>query len=298
MWAHAPWIGTYLSAGNKGRELAEYSLWCNAVEGNTTFYAEPTERTVARWAEQAHRDFRFTFKLPRSITHEQRLHATDTLVRTFLDRLAPLGERIGPVHVQLPPSLGPESLRTLAEFIGTLPAGYDWVIELRHAAFFGGGAAHRAVDELLGEHGIGRVVLDTRPLHAAPPRSDASLDERRTKPKLPVHTDRVGRFPVIRVIGEDGRDGTLAGLRAWIPQIVTWLEAGLEPYLFVHQPENLDSPSLARALHAEVAEVVPDLTPLPEPLPVAPRSEIVGQDSLFPWPAPVRPRTRDLRSPS
>ncbi|WP_051071380.1 DUF72 domain-containing protein [Ilumatobacter coccineus] len=280
MWAHQPWVGTYLSPGNKGRELAEYSRRCNAVEGNTTFYAEPNERTVARWTEQAHPDFSFVFKLPRTITHEHRLRATDTLVASFLDRIEPLGDRIGPVHIQLPPSLGPDSIATLDAFCRSLSRHVAWVVELRHAGFFAGGA-QRAVDELLARHHIGRVVLDTRPLYAAPPRSEASLDERTSKPKLPVLVDHVGRSPVIRVIGQDDPTGTLDGLRTWVPQIVAWLDAGREPYLFVHQPENLDSPRLAREIHAEVAALRPDLAPLPEPLPIAPRSEIVGQDSLF-----------------
>lgn len=280
MWAHQPWVGTYLSPGNKGRELAEYSRRCNAVEGNTTFYAEPTARTVARWVEQAHPDFSFVFKLPRTITHEHRLRATDTLVSSFLDRIEPLGERIGPVHIQLPPSLGPESITALEAFCRSLSDHVAWVVELRHAGFFAGGA-RRAVDELLARHDVGRVVLDTRPLYAAPPRSEASLDERSSKPRLPVVVDQLGRFPVIRVIGQDDPNGTLDGLRTWIPTIVDWLDAGRHPYLFVHQPENFDSPRLARAIHAEVAEAYPRLAPLPEPLPVAPRSEITGQDSLF-----------------
>lgn len=281
MWAHAPWVGTYLSPGNKGRELAEYSLWCNAVEGNTTFYAEPNERTVARWSDQASTDFRFVFKLPRTITHEHRLQAADSLISSFLSRIEPLGERIGPLHIQLPPSFGPESMSTLRSFVTTLPRSFNWVIELRHAGFFGSGGPRRAVDDLLAAYDVGRAVLDTRPLYATSPRSDASLDERRTKPKLPVHIDQVGRFPIIRVIGEDGRNGTLAGLRTWIPDIVKWIGEGREPFLFVHQPENLDSPLLARTIHAEIAASVPSLAPLSDPIPVAPRSEIVGQDSLF-----------------
>ncbi len=281
MWAHQPWVGRFLSPGNAGRELAEYSLWCNAVEGNTTFYAEPNERTIARWADQAAPSFRFVFKLPRTITHDRRLRAADALLSSFLDRIEPLGERIGPLHIQLPPSFGPDSSRTMSKFVEALSTAFDWVIEFRHIGYFGASAATRRVDELLERHNIGRVVLDTRPLHSAPPRSEASLDERRNKPKLPVSTAQVGRYPMIRVIGDDDADGTLAGLRAWIPQIVTWLSEGREPYLFVHQPANLDSPRLARAVHDDVAKLVTGLTPLAEPIPVAPRSEIVGQDSLF-----------------
>lgn len=281
MWALPAWVGTYLSPGNKGHELAEYARRCNAVEGNTTFYALPSERTIARWTELAPDDFRFAFKLPKAITHERRLADAGGLVASFLDRLEPLGERIGPVQIQLPPSFGPESAPVLTSFVSTLSSEVRWVIELRHPRFFDSGPAHRAVDEVLADAGVGRVVLDTRPLYSATPRSDAALEERRTKPRLAIHREFVGDAPVIRVIGEDGVDGTLSGLRAWIPQLVEWIKEGREPYLFVHQPENLHSPDLARIIHSEVAAEIDRLDPLPDPLPVAPRSEITGQDSLF-----------------
>jgi uncharacterized protein YecE (DUF72 family) len=283
MWAHPPWVGRFLSAGNRGRELAEYAGWCNAVEGNTTFYAVPPERTVARWAEQAPADFRFAFKVPRHITHELRLRGGDAVraLDEFLVAIDPLGERVGPVQVQLPPSFGPDSLAVLRSFVERLPSSYGWVVEFRHPAFFDGGPVHRAVDGVLGDAGVGRVVLDTRALYAAPPRSDAAVEERRTKPKLPVLTDLMGRSPIVRVIGSDDLDGTADGLRAWIPQIVEWVADGRTPYLFVHQPENLESPALARMIHAEIATHVEGLAPLPTPLPVAPASEVLGQDSLF-----------------
>ena len=282
MWAHPPWVGTYLSPGNKGRELAEYAGWCNAVEGNTTFYATPSDRTVARWAEQAPNDFRFAFKVPRTITHELRLHGPAlTVLGEFVTAVEPLGERIGPIQLQLPPSFGPELLPALGAFVDRLPREHRWVVELRHAAFFDGGAAHRAVDDVLGRAEVGRVVLDTRPLYGAPPRTEASVDERRTKPRLPVVADLMGDAPIVRVIGADGADDTDAGLTAWIEPVVRWLAEGREPYVFVHQPENLHSPALARRFHAAVSRAVPDLAPLPEPLPVAPSGEVTGQSSLF-----------------
>ena len=283
MWAHPPWIGRFLSPGNRGRELAEYARWCNAVEGNTTFYAVPPERTMAKWADQAPDDFRFAFKVPRHITHELRLRGGDAArsLDTFLTAIEPLGERVGPIQIQLPPSFGPDSCAVLRSFVDRLPASRTWVVELRHPAFFDGGPAHRAVDDVLGEAGVGRVVLDTRPLYALAPQTDAAVDERRTKPRLPVVTDLMGPSPIVRVIGSDDLDGTADGLRTWVPLLVEWIKDGREPYLFVHQPENLESPALARRIHAEVAAIVDGLAPLASPLPVAPASEVTGQDSLF-----------------
>lgn len=273
MWAHRPWVGRFYPAGLRaGRELPYYATWCTAVEGNTTFYAAPSAATVARWADQTPDDFRFAFKLPRTITHDKRLRDVAVEVRSFIDLLAPLGERVGPLQVQLPRSFGPESVDDLLAFVRRLPRDLRWVIELRHPAYFEETAARHAVDDLCQERGVGRVVLDTRPLYAAAATSEAAVEERRTKPRLPVLLDAVGPHPVIRVIGQDSPEGTLDGLLAWVDQVVDWLAAGREPYVFVHQPENLESPALARAFHAAVADLVPDLMPLPAP---------AGQPTIF-----------------
>lgn len=273
MWAHRPWIGRFFPSGiRSGDELGHYASWCNAVEGNTTFYAQPSPATVQRWLDLTPDDFRFAFKLPRTVTHDRRLRNVATEVRSFLDAIEPLRGRVGPIQAQLPPSLGPESLQPLLAFLRRLPPDWPWAVELRHVGFFDGSAAHRAVDELCLERDIGRVVLDTRALRAADAASPAALEERRTKPRLPILTDAVGPRPLIRVIGEDRSEGTLEGALAWTDHVVDWLAEGREPFLFVHQPENLESPAIARAFHGAVAERVANLSALPQP---------IGQTSMF-----------------
>ena len=66
MWTYAPWQGRYLPGSLSPRDrLRAYATWCNAVEGNTTFYAIPTLDTVKSWAGQTTPDFRFILKLPK-----------------------------------------------------------------------------------------------------------------------------------------------------------------------------------------------------------------------------------------
>jgi len=280
MWAHRPWVGRFYPADTKpGSELPLYARWCNAVEGNTTFYAEPSAPTVAKWAEQAPADFRFAFKLPRTVSHAKRLRDVATEVRGFLTAIEPLGERIGPVQVQLPGSFGPDDVGVLLSFLRRLPTDWRWSLEVRHHGFFDGSVAHRSIDELCNERGIGRVVLDTRPLFASPAVSEAAIDEQRKKPHLPIVLDAAGPHPIIRVIGGDAIDGTagvMDGLLTWLPQVVGWLREGREPHVFVHQPENLDSPGLARAFHAAVRTEAGALEPLPDP-----RMQVGGQTSMF-----------------
>ena len=282
MWAHPPWVGRFLSPSRRGEELAEYAGWCNAVEGNTTFYAQPSAGTVARWAEQAPAGFRFAFKAPRTVTHERRLRPeAHRDLAAFLQAIEPLGDRIGPVQLQLPPSFGPEHAGVLADFVTRLPTTHRWVVELRHRAFFDGGDVHRRLDEVLTDVGVGRVVLDTRPLYAHGDDTPAAVDERRTKPKLPVVTDVMGTAPIVRVIGANDAEATLAGFEPWVRPTVDWLTDGLEPYLFVHQPENRESPAIARRVHARVTAEVPTLLPLPEPGPVTASDQVDGQERLF-----------------
>ena len=278
MWAHRAWVGRWYPRKTRpGDELGLYTRLCNAVEGNTTFYAEPSAETVQRWFEQAPTDFRFMFKLPREVTHDRRLNDVAKPVRSFLNAVEPLGERLGPVQAQLPPAFGPEGLPLLLNFVRRLPQDWQWALELRHPGWFDGSAAQRELDALLVERGISRVVLDTRPLYAVPATSSAATDEKKNKPDLPIMIDAVGPRPIIRVIGEDTPQGTMKGLLKWVPRLMTWINEGREPYVFVHQPENLDSPGLARALHAALLMQMSDLVALPD----APTIDEPEQTSMF-----------------
>lgn len=69
--------------------LAEYARVWNTVEGNTTFYSLPASETVERWHDAVPPEFRFSFKLPKSITHRRSLEGAESETATFLDRMAP-----------------------------------------------------------------------------------------------------------------------------------------------------------------------------------------------------------------
>ncbi|MGE0138148.1 MAG: DUF72 domain-containing protein [Ilumatobacteraceae bacterium] len=278
MWAHRPWVGRWLPVGTApGHELEVYSRLVNAVEGNTTFYASPTPAVVARWAEQCEPGFRFVFKVPRTITHERRLRDVDSLLTPFLSLLEPLGAHIGSLTFQLPASFAPVDLPVLDGVLSGLPSRpWRWSVELRHPAFFEGGE-RELVDATLARHGVERVLMDTRPLFSRPPMTEEGRETWGRKPRVPALTGAITDEPIVRFIGSDHPDTTRAGLREWEPIVADWLHEGRRPTVFVHTPDNLDSPGLARALHDRVRAVVPELEPLPEPWPVVPAE----QGSLF-----------------
>jgi uncharacterized protein YecE (DUF72 family) len=258
MWSHPAWP-------RQRRQLATYATWCNAVEGNTTFYGVPSPSTVASWAEQAPADFRFVFKFPRPITHERRLRDTGRDVAEFLDAVAPLGDRVWTVTAQLPASFGPPDLGALVAFLGTLPGGFRYAVEVRHPRFFDGSPAARALDRALGDHGVERVGFDTTALFATPPSSDGEREAWSNKPRLPRHTDAITDRPIVRYIGRDDPAATAAGWVPWLPIVAGWLAEGRRPTVFVHTPDNADALALARDFHADVARLVPPLAPLPAP---------------------------------
>lgn len=277
MWAHRPWVGRFLPVGTPpGGELAAYSRFVNAVEGNTTFYASPSPSTVAKWADQAHHDFRFVFKVPRVVTHDRRLRDVDGELARFVELLGPVHALTGALTLQLPASFAPVDLDVLAGLLAKLPGGWRWSVEVRHRAFHEGPDRTR-LDRVLERHAVERVLLDSRPLFSQPPLSDAGREAWEKKPRVPALTEPVTDHPIVRFIGSDSPAVTGRGLAEWEPIVAGWLGEGRHPTFFVHTPDNLDSPGLARSFHAEIGLQVADLEPLPSP----PAHEPAEQGSLF-----------------
>lgn len=269
MWANRDWVGRHLPESTKaGQELAAYAQLCTAVEGNTTFYAVPDATSVERWASEVPETFRFVCKLPRSVTHERRLRGAESETREFLDRMGPLGERLGPVAVQLPASFGPDDLGVLDAFLDWAPGDVEWSVEVRHRAFEARGSHETAIDDLLRRHGANRVVIDTRAVFSGPRATPAEIEAFERKPRLAVRPVATGSTPIVRFIGQTDVDANAPFWRSWVGPVSRWLNAGLEPIVFLHTPDNLDAPALARIFHAAVAAEVDGLEPLPEPLPV------------------------------
>lgn len=278
MWAYKAWQGRQLPEKlSRDEQLPAYESWCNAVEGNTTFYGLPSPDTIESWAAGTTERFRFVFKLPRTITHERRLRNADGEIQDFLDLLAPLGPRAETISAQLPGSFGPPDLGALATFVRrwpTLdPGGHRLAVEVRHPAFFEtDSVARTTLRRVLADEGGEWITLDSTTLFAEPATSPAEQAAQRQKPRLPVHRDALSDRPVLRIIGRDDPRRTVSGWQPWLPVLAGWLEEGRVPTAFVHTPDNVDALVLARLLHDQVRAIVPALDALPVPDEVAPPS--------------------------
>ncbi len=272
MWTHRAWQGRFAGHPLPAHErLRAYAGWCNAVEGNTTFYATPSRDTVASWARQTGPEFRFVLKLPRPITHERRLVGADEELRAFLAAVEPLGPRAHALWIQLPASFGPGDVPDLAGFLRRLSTAHRYAVEVRHPAFFDDDPRPAAgLEGVLGAAGAEWIPFDTTAFFRTPPASAAERDAWAKKPRVPLRTRALTDRPIVRYLGRDDPARTVAGWQHWAGVAAGWLREGRSPTVFVHTPDNADAPALARRFHDDVRARVPGLAPLPEPAPVAP----------------------------
>jgi uncharacterized protein YecE (DUF72 family) len=141
----------------EGSHLERYAAVFGAVEINSSFYRPHQAKTYARWAASVPGDFRFSVKLPRSITHDARLVGIDAPLARFALEAGALGDKLGCVLVQLPPKLAFDA-RVAADFFARLQDTFDCTIacEARHPSWF----EQEAATALLRERAITRVIAD------------------------------------------------------------------------------------------------------------------------------------------
>jgi uncharacterized protein YecE (DUF72 family) len=139
-----------------GSQLERYACALNAAEINSSFYRPHRRETYERWAGATPECFRFSVKLPRTITHFARLKNCDAMLGRFLDEVTGLGDRLGVLLVQLPPKLAFDE-QAAGRFFGDLRTriATPVALEPRNASCFA-----QDMGEWLAEHRIARVAAD------------------------------------------------------------------------------------------------------------------------------------------
>jgi uncharacterized protein YecE (DUF72 family) len=155
----------------EGSHLERYAQVFNAVEINSSFYRAHLPATYRKWADAVPADFRFAVKVPRTISHQARLKACQPLLDSFLAQVEQLGEKLGCLLLQLPPSLAYD--RDIAlPFFDLLRLAHRGPVacEPRHASWFSLPASRA-----LRARRIARVAADpARNPRAALPAGDRS----------------------------------------------------------------------------------------------------------------------------
>jgi uncharacterized protein YecE (DUF72 family) len=218
-WKH----GVFYPEGLKNREmLSYYSSQLSSVEVNYTFRRFPTEKSMQTWREEAQPGFVFTLKANQRITHFKRLRDAGEDVRDFLERARLLGDRLGCILFQCPPSLHYD--RELIEsFVGYLPPGPPrFAMEFRHPSW-------TEARELLLSQGLAWCVAETD-------EKDPSPDDLSWEP--------AGYLRLRKTEYSDDE------LRAWADRIAPALAAGSDVFCYFKHEDEGASPKMAKRLRA------------------------------------------------
>ena len=234
-WTYKPWRGDFYPKGLVQRqELAYASRRLTSIEVNGSFYALQKPESYAAWRDATPAGFVFSVKGSRFITHMKKLAGVEQALTTFFDSgVFSLGEKLGPILWQLPPTLGfhPERLE---QFFALLPRTVPetgrpvrHAMEVRHDSF-----VTPAFPALLRQHGIALVCADTAG-------------------KWPFFTELTTDFAYVRLHGSEelyvsGYDAQ--AIETWAGRVGSWLATGRDAYVYFDNDVKVRAPYDAMAL--------------------------------------------------
>jgi uncharacterized protein YecE (DUF72 family) len=158
-WQYRDWRGLFYPERMASRQwLEHYAGRFATVEINNSFYRLPDRETFARWQEALPEDFVVAVKASRYLTHVKRLQDPREPVRRLMEAAKGLGSRLGPILLQLPPTLRADPDR-LDATLKSFPSGTRVAVEVRHPSWFEGDAAG-PVRAVLEAHDAAWVLAD------------------------------------------------------------------------------------------------------------------------------------------
>jgi uncharacterized protein YecE (DUF72 family) len=153
-WGYDDWVGPFYPPGTQKSEyLRQYATAFDLVEIDSSFYNLPSQATVSAWRRAVPDGFLFTAKFPKRITHDLKLVKVEEPLARVYKSMGELGEKLGMLVVQLPPSIRYDKhWDTVKAFVGLLDPKIHHAIEFRSQSWF-----REDVSDLLREHGVAMV---------------------------------------------------------------------------------------------------------------------------------------------
>ncbi|MGQ9514226.1 MAG: DUF72 domain-containing protein [Thermoproteota archaeon] len=157
-WSYEEWVGPFYP--DKEKKFSYYSKIFKTVEIDSTFYKYPSPGMVIGLARSSPKDFVFTAKFPKLITHDKKLEPSEQLredTERFLQLMRPLNtaRKLGALLLQLPPFFRFKSFEKLATFIEMLPTDFRYAVEFRNPSWF-----KEETWSLLRKHDIAYTIVD------------------------------------------------------------------------------------------------------------------------------------------
>jgi uncharacterized protein YecE (DUF72 family) len=136
-WSYQEWVGLFYP-NNKVAKLPFYAKVFGTVEVDSSFYRMPTKGMVKGWEKATGPSFKFSLKLPKTITHDKHFSGAEDDLYRFLDVVKPLEDagKLGCLLVQLAPSFSYDKIDRLESFLGLLPSQHmHFAAEFRHESW-------------------------------------------------------------------------------------------------------------------------------------------------------------------
>ncbi len=264
-WTYAPWRGVFFPKGLPHRlELPYAAAQVRSIELNGSFYSLQRPSSYRRWYDETPEGFVFSIKGGRFITHLKKLRDVDTALANFYSSgLLALGEKLGPMLWQLPPTLGYDPER-LADFFSRLPRSTG------EAAYLA-----RRHDDRMTDRCFTTAVVDQPLRHALEVRHDsykvgAFPELLREHHIAVVVADTAGKWPLINEVTADFVYARLHGdqelyvsgytaeaLDLWAGRVRSWLQADRDVYVYFDNDVKVRAPFDAIALQERLAPVSP-----------------------------------------
>ena len=257
VWTDRSFLGKIYPQGTATKDyLKLYSNQLNTVELNATFYSTPAVAQINKWKASVATGFKFCPKVPRSISHSNKLDQQDKNLHNFLTVIQHLGETLGTTFLQLPPDFQPNQMQKLQQLLALVPPAMPWAVEFRHPAWFSDPVAQQEIFDCFRQRKITAVISDVAG------RRDI------------LHQTITNNCVFIRFRGYTQQSNNYTRLNAWIARIKQWTEQGLEKvYFMLHETEKAFCIDLAMYLVKALNQQMGLQLPMPR---------LVGQQaSLF-----------------
>ncbi len=233
-FSYKDWVGNFYPQFVSQKDwLRYYSSQFNTVEIDATFYGLPRKEVVARWRNNVPDNFIFTAKFPRTVTHEGTDSERIAAAGQFVEVMAELASKRGPMLMQFPYSFKPDRIDFLEKLLDSLPDSGPTTVEIRNRNWL-------EVDrlfEILAARKIGFCLVD----HPWMPRSDQVTADYSYLRMLGDHKKIEEDFSWIRDDKEDA-------LQHWSELIRRFSQDGKTVYIYFNNHFSGHAPTTARRL--------------------------------------------------
>lgn len=215
-WQYKHWKGKFYPEGLKAsQEFDFYTHHFETVEINNSFYRLPDAKTFKNWREAAPKNFLFSVKGGRFITHLKKLKVTRQSIRKFFSRAEKLNGKLGPILFQLPPRWK-INVERFEDFLTKLPEGYHYSFEFRDHSWY-----NKKIFNLLKKYKMAFCIYELEH-HLSP---------------IEVTTN----FVYIRLHGPGAKyqgNYSDSDLKSWALRCKHWLKEGKDVFVYFDNDQN------------------------------------------------------------